>query len=38
MPFGFGPWICGLAIILAEARDDWLAQMRADDDGMKNCD
>lgn len=34
MPFGFGPWIITIAQMIIDARDDWLAQMRADDDGM----
>ena len=42
MPLGFGPWLCGTLQLLRDewpwlfepSRDDWLAQMRADDDGM----
>jgi hypothetical protein len=36
MPFGY-PWGVIGAVIewIVEGRDDWLAQMRADDDGMK---
>jgi hypothetical protein len=39
MPLGFPPWALDEVIRwITQGRDDWLAQMRADDDGMRSYD